>query len=313
MSANPLTHRQLGDAIKQLFHFVLNTDNKAQKDDVQKFLLPVIQDFDRSRDEKENRKTIRTILSTCVRAEWLAESTYWQVTPHGIKALETFGDPLTLTREMLLQAQIRGTAPKNKRARCRIFWILFFFLGMHALCLLLGTIPPVKVTAYQVHIPLFICTVLLYGISLLARRFRNRLILLSTFFGLQAIFLGGTSFACIMFSLTIYTAWLPVMLGVLLTAQVGCWLICIFQPKAAETIFTVINKNPPPAIIILALFILLFGGRYGRGGMIRGIWGQDVALVSLSIAIGIFICLAIFYITGGWFSSLRTIGYYDRD
>lgn len=297
--------KQKGILLQGLLSFLLDMNGKANREDVFTHLLNEKREFGIELCEEDYLRLVETIVSMCVRAEWVKRKGFWKASEHGRLAYTRFSSPEVLFQEMAVQCIFRNGASipdKNKKSHALGFAILIL---IPAFCIYSGI-----ASSNQNLIWLALASVFSLLISLLFYNHRTRLIILGRVMLFEYVILSVTLWLNSMFMSTSLSDHFQIYYFVTLGTQ-GLLVIAVaLFPHIFSEVFELINQSKWLIIIPTMVLVVLFGSR-GRLGLLYNVYGKDINNILFSIVFEVLICVAVIFVYGGIVSRLENFGYYD--
>lgn len=300
-----LTANQKGALLQELLSFLLSMNGKAKKSDVFEHFQNKSTDLRFKLQKDEYIEQIDYLSSMCVRAEWLTKAGFWKVTEYGKKAYERFSLPKDLFQEQVMQATLRNVTSSEKEKRnskMRFLALLLIFSP----CTILGFMSN---SQHLLFLAVFSLIVLMFSLVLYDARTKS--IILGRLLGVEFLILVATLYLDAIFVTTSLVKYYYVYFLATLVIQVVCIMLVFLFPYFFSKVFEYINRSKWLIIIPTLLLILAFGGRYGRGGLLKAFYGDNIATIGFTTVFAVLMGVGLIYILGGMISGLVRAGYYD--
>lgn len=300
-----LTANQKGTLLQELLSFLLSMHGKAKRDDLFEYFLRKSAKLNLALQEKEYIEEIELLALMCVKAEWVKKDGFWRVTEHGQRAYERFKSPKVLFQEMTIQFVVRNE--ENKPTRKGKSRINLFILGLVVSpCTLIGFLSSNQYLVYLAAVAVF-----LLFTSLVLYSSRTKLIVLWRILMIEFLILCGTLVLDVIFATTSLQEYFQTYFFANLVIQVACIMFVFIFPRFFSKVFEYINRGKLLIIIPTLLLMLAFGSRHGGGGLLKALYGKDIAAIGFTTVCAVLIGVGLIYILGGMISGLVRAGYYD--
>lgn len=300
-----LTASQKGIMLQELLSFLLSMNGKAKGDDVFEYLLRKSAKLNLALQEKEYIEEIELLALMCVEAEWMKEDGFWRITEHGERAYKRFKSSKVLFQEMTIQFVVRNE--ENRSTRKGKSRISLFILGLVVSpCTLIGFLSSNEHLVY-----LAVAAVFLLFVALVLYNSRTKLIVLWRISMIEFLVLCWTLALDVIFTTTSLQVYFQTYFFTSLIIQVACIMLVLLFPRLFSKVFEYINRSKWLIIIPTLLLILAFGGRNGGGGLLKALYGENIAAISFTLVYAVLMGVGLIYILGGMISGLVRVGYYD--
>lgn len=300
-----LTASQKGIMLQELLSFLLSMNGKAKGDDVFEYLLRKSSKLNLALQEKEYIEEIELLALMCVEAEWMKKDSFWRVTEHGERAYERFKSSKVLFQEMAIQFVVRNE--ENRPTRKGKSRIGLFIVGLLVSpCTLIGFLSSSRHLVYLAIVAIF-----LLFTALVLYNSRTKLLVLWRILMIEFLILCGTLILDVLFATTSLQNYFQTFFFASLVIQVSCIMLVFLFPRFFSKVFEYINRNTLLMIIPALLFMLAFGGRHGRGGLLKAFYGDNIATIGFTTVFAVLTGVGLIYILGGMISGLVRVGYYD--